>query len=826
MRRIKNLFALLLALVLTVGALPVSAAAVDTGFTDVPNDAYYADAVEWAVEEEITNGTGNGAFSPEKTVTRAEAVTLLWRAAGCPSPTAAASGFSDVTDQDAYYYDAVLWAVENGITNGVGGGRFSPTGTLAYDQILTFLYRLDGEKTTGSDWSATAVSWARNNGLTDGLTFAAKASCPRADVVYCLWKQLENGEQNLEEQESQDPEQPVLSDEAGATLTIITGFLDRKAAIDIGDFGLEASQAEKLALELADIDGKNPYGISHLNAYEQDGRLAKTLAVYYTGSTVSNTTAADHDWRYISDAALAEADRVVDVLVTNSMSDYDVVKVLHDYLVTHCDYDYRVDIGNMPFVSHQAEGALLKGTAVCSGYAKAYEALLDAAGIPNETITGFAGGYHAWNLVQVDGQWYHVDTTWDDPTTRGGDYICYRYFLKSDKVMVSRSHRDWEAVYNCTSTKYDKDLLDSVDQALADERQERVDTILAACAPALANIPTWTQSELQALSSQELNDALYYIIDLSDSGFDSNTLSKYSREVTDAICAQHPEFSYGAFYSSKMTFEFLRTEVSQEQQRRKDAAQAEKEHQAAQDAVDAVEIQKLLEQAIVNGTCETYEITLTGYTDDAIELACKNMKVEGYSFGDYTYTNPAYTSDFDVTAKSGGIVRISNHKWGQAELQRYVDQVEAAIRQGQARVALQPGNYPDKDDNYYAVKAIRQVAAEGYAFDGLTAGVDYMLGNPGTDVNSRVTAAHIDYPFLADMTEEAALDYLVQQIRAAIQRGDTQVYLPTDFGDNSYFRLPSEACSIIREETGYVVRVASTSVAGDCTVTISQAGEA
>ena len=428
MRGIQKVLALLLTLVLTAGALPVTASAADTGFKDVPDDAYYADAVAWAVEEEITQGTGNGVFSPERTVTRAETVTFLWRAAGSPAPTGVSTGFSDVTDKNAFYYKAVLWAVEKGITNGVGGGRFNLTATLTYDQILTFLCRFAGEEAQGDDWSAAAVAWARNSGLTDGLTFTAKSNCPRSDVVYCLWKQL-GGEAAQE--------QPVLSNEAGATLAITTGFLDRKSAIDIGEFGLEASQAEKLALKIADMDGENPYGITHLNAYEQDGQIAKTLAVYYTNSAISVGTVADHDWRYISDAAQAEAERVVDELITSNMSDYEVVKTLHDYLVTHCDYDYRVDIGNMPFISHQAEGALLKGTAVCSGYAKAYEAMLDAAGIPNETITGFAGGYHAWNLVQLDGHWYHVDTTWDDPTTRGGDYIRYTYDSCRDCVRLT-----------------------------------------------------------------------------------------------------------------------------------------------------------------------------------------------------------------------------------------------------------------------------------------------------------------------------------------------------------------------------------------------------
>ena len=788
MRGIQKVLALLLALVLTAGALPVTVSAADTGFKDVPDDAYYADAVAWAVEEEITQGTGNGVFSPERTVTRAETVTFLWRAAGSPTPTGVSTGFSDVTDKNAFYYKAVLWAVEKGITNGVGGGRFNLTATLTYDQILTFLCRFAGEEAQGDDWSAAAVAWARNSGLTDGLTFTAKSNCPRSDVVYCLWKQL-GGEATQE--------QPVLSNEAGATLAITTGFLDRKSAIDIGEFGLEASQAEKLALKIADMDGENPYGITHLNAYEQDGQIAKTLAVYYTNSTISVGTVADHDWRYISDAAQAEAERVVDELITSGMSDYEVVKTLHDYLVTHCDYDYRVDIGNMPFISHQAEGALLKGTAVCSGYAKAYEAMLDAAGIPNETITGYAGGYHAWNLVQVDGQWYHVDTTWDDPTTQGGDYIRYTYFLKSDKVMASRSHRDWENVHACTSTKYDEDLLGSTDQAMADERQERVDAILAACASALKGVPTWTQAELQALTDQQLSDALYFTIDLSDAGFDSNTLSKYSREVADAIIDQHPEFAYGTFDSREMSLKFRRDDVAAEQKRRQEAAQADKEQQQNQDQATALEIVPILEKAIAEMDCYTTTVTLTGYTDEAIKIACNTMKVEGYTFDGYTYHTNWQTKDYDLSAKSGGVVTLTNNKWDREELQKYVDQIEEAIDSGAFQVEFQPADYPDRDGDYYASKAYRVMSAEGYVTaNGKVSGVDYRLFSGGTNKDSGVFKASLQYP-LPEMTDEEALAYYTGILEQAVRDGETELTIQYSWDGRSYWAGLTQAIDTV-----------------------------
>lgn len=160
------------------------------GFTDVYATDYYADAVVWAKDNGVTSGTSATTFSPGNTVTRAQAVTFLWRAAGSPQPASAVSPFVDVTDPSAYYYDAVLWAAEQGITGGVGDNRFSLDGTLTYDQILAMLCRAAGETASGSDWSDAAISWAAANGLTDGLTFAAKGSCPRSDLIYCLWKQL------------------------------------------------------------------------------------------------------------------------------------------------------------------------------------------------------------------------------------------------------------------------------------------------------------------------------------------------------------------------------------------------------------------------------------------------------------------------------------------------------------------------------------------------------------------------------------------------------------------------------------------------------------
>ena len=159
------------------------------------------------MDKAITTGTTATTFSPASTVTRQEAVTFLWRAMGRPEPTSSVSTFTDVTDSGAYYYDAILWATEEGLVNGVGGGLFDRAGTLTYDHIFAILCRAAGGAASGSTWSADAVRWAQNNGLTTGLTYTAKGGCPRSDVVYCLWKQL--GGQ--EEQSTSDLEHPALS---------------------------------------------------------------------------------------------------------------------------------------------------------------------------------------------------------------------------------------------------------------------------------------------------------------------------------------------------------------------------------------------------------------------------------------------------------------------------------------------------------------------------------------------------------------------------------------------------------------------------------------
>ena len=168
-------------------------------FADVPADAYYARAVEWAVKKGITNGKANGLFGSNDPCTRGQIVTFLWRAAGSPAPKGTAKVPADVLP-GSYCYDAVAWALENGITNGLADGTFGVNNTCTRGQSVTFLYRAMGTAPTtvngftdvkSNAFCAEAVAWAVENGVTNGTTdatFSPNNGCTRAQIVTFLFR--------------------------------------------------------------------------------------------------------------------------------------------------------------------------------------------------------------------------------------------------------------------------------------------------------------------------------------------------------------------------------------------------------------------------------------------------------------------------------------------------------------------------------------------------------------------------------------------------------------------------------------------------------------
>lgn len=179
-----------------------SRAPMTLSFTDVPEGSYYEDAVIWAVEKGVTGGTSPTTFTPDGICTRAQAVTFLWRAAGSPAPRSTAMDFADVP-AGSYYYGAVLWAVENGITNGTSDTAFGPGQNCSRAQIVTFLYRAAGSPAVSGSaaftdvasdaYYAAAVKWAEANGITGGIgggLFGSDSHCTRAQIVTFLYRYM------------------------------------------------------------------------------------------------------------------------------------------------------------------------------------------------------------------------------------------------------------------------------------------------------------------------------------------------------------------------------------------------------------------------------------------------------------------------------------------------------------------------------------------------------------------------------------------------------------------------------------------------------------
>lgn len=196
----KKIVSTVLAFCLVLSCLPVSAVAAGN-FRDVPSGQYYAEAVDWAVENGITSGTGANTFSPNSRCTRGQIVTFLWRAAGEPS-SSYPTQFSDVLEKE-YYAEAVKWAVETGITAGTSRTTFSPNAGCTRAQAVTFLHRAAGEPASAGTnafrdvpagaYYSNAVSWAVENKITAGTSaasFSPNSGCTRAQIVTFLYRFL------------------------------------------------------------------------------------------------------------------------------------------------------------------------------------------------------------------------------------------------------------------------------------------------------------------------------------------------------------------------------------------------------------------------------------------------------------------------------------------------------------------------------------------------------------------------------------------------------------------------------------------------------------
>ena len=759
-----KIFSLVLSASTLASLLPVSALA--AGFTDVPQGAYYKYAVDWAVENNITSGVSATAFSPDETCTRAQAVTFLWRANRQPNATGSNS-FADVAD-NTYYNEAVQWAATNDITSGTSPDTFEPDAPVTRAQVVTFLYRdADNPSASGSTSFADvptdayyrdAVRWAVTQGITAGTSataFSPDEICTRAQIVTFLYRAsgdapdvpvIEIPEEPVLPEEPLPPEQELTEGEIpqmlgepdieGATAAIINGLRSMEKRINLSAYNISTTDAIDLTAEVSDFRGDNPYYIFSIWAtHDDDDNTILVVGYQYTPEGAAEKRRQDAEEQAVVDAAIASC-------VTDGMSDYEIAKALHDYLVLNNEYDMRYYSGNIPAISYTAYGALVNRTSVCAGYALAYERLMDQVGIPCEYVTGMTtNGYHAWNIVQIDGEWYHVDVTWDDPTPDREGYVRYKYFLKSDKAM-SRDHISWEASHTCTSTKYDNATIlspeeeqEAIEKAEEEAREEAVTAeIITFCKQAMTEFPYATEEALRAAETLTADDRRSYIY-FPDGKYTKADLNTARTKFYAVLEEAYPDYELNRFAQAPdghWYFEILRNDVVHEMERREAQVQEELSSRAA-------EVALLLQDALKNAQMQHYEYQVTGYTDEEIELACNDMNQSGYTFDGYT------SADYRLSAQSGGRVIIVNRKWAEQEIERQAEIIREAIRTGQTEIRLD-GQHADKQvsEYYYPGLAADRVGKDGYSFDNLTAGTDYVIAR--TFINKDQYVVQISYP--------------------------------------------------------------------------------
>ena len=313
MKRTKKLLALLLAAVLML-LTAVPALAASTGFSDIPANAWYGEAVEYVREQGMMSGTGGGAFSPNGTMTRGMLVTVLYKHAGSPQVTGA-NQFSDVA-AGKWYYDAVRWAARKGVVSGYSANRFGPDDPVTREQTATILWNYVNKPSVSgaqafadqnniSAYAVNAVAWARNTGIISGKganRFDPKGLTTRAEMASILYQFCKTEEQEPEEQEPEDqpqtpapgtpkPEEPEPENPQPEDPEPETPEESAKMKVQIGNYTFTATLEENTAVnELKEMMRRGPVTIqmSDYGGFEKVGSLGRSL----TRSDSQTTTSA------------------------------------------------------------------------------------------------------------------------------------------------------------------------------------------------------------------------------------------------------------------------------------------------------------------------------------------------------------------------------------------------------------------------------------------------------------------------------------------------------------------------------------------------------
>lgn len=459
-----------LATILSLALCFASASAVENPFTDVASDSDLASPVLWALDEGITSGTSTTTFTPDATCTRGQVVTFLWRAKGEPTPTSSETAFTDLTED--WYYNAVLWAVEEGITNGMSATTFEPNTTCTSAQVITFLYRAMGEPeytatsplaTSAPSYYADAISWADECGLLDGMDFNYESDSPRSDVVTYLYRDAGSPEVTITETEvTVVPEVEVVPETVSYTYTMPTVaepgtpvvsqdyfeqvflymMVNDLASYDCYFTGVSGYQLEDQGLAAAvedacfyikfcymDLGGFHAgYGCSW-----SGNSSATTVTLSLPGEGLTDAQVVSYRSTFLSNIETLVASFFADGTLNESDSDYTKALYFYQWCALNMKYDMSFQSS-----SYYGYGALTNRTGVCQGYVSIFNAMCNVAGIEAYGVSGDAnGGGHVWSYLNLDGTWCYADPTFGDPVPDTAGYCDTSYFAVTKDFLLS-----------------------------------------------------------------------------------------------------------------------------------------------------------------------------------------------------------------------------------------------------------------------------------------------------------------------------------------------------------------------------------------------------
>ncbi|MBR5870076.1 MAG: S-layer homology domain-containing protein [Clostridia bacterium] len=439
-------------------------------FVDITDDLLYYDAIAYVAQSGLFVGNEKNEFQPRSSMNRATFATVLCRLAGAEAEAIAAertaSDFTDVTVKD-WFAPYVAWAVKEGLFYGYGNGKFGPNDPITHEQMYLLMQRFtemygfsvkdganvslaslaDSEKI--DSWAVDAVKFAYANDLLvvdANKTIRPLEAAARWELAVLLQSLSEIPRTVITASASLTDAYAagITASEVtrGAVDTIANGLLTLSDKIDLSAYHLTLEQLTAVYQEAV----KRPefFYVGNRYSYSINSRTNEILSIT-PEYTMRGTALSNAQKQY--NAGLNDILSGVDA----KWSDLEKLLYLHDQLAVRYTYDNT-------YSYFDAYHLLTEGRAVCQGYTMLLQALLNAVGIENDTVISGQMN-HTWNLVRLNGSWYHVDVTWADPVPEQYGQAIHTYFLKSDTYMLQAEdpHYGWSSFEDiaCTDTTYD-----------------------------------------------------------------------------------------------------------------------------------------------------------------------------------------------------------------------------------------------------------------------------------------------------------------------------------------------------------------------------------